>query len=135
MPIPPRDLRDLIVADSSLGFTTGVNLFVGPVRPVGGVIPVRSMFINGRSQNLPIRAMGQEDEIRGVLTEVILRWDKYFNGRLKIVAVMDFLLGQTPTGYLDTYTISSEPIQSNTEEGNHLFQANYVMRYIQAAAP
>jgi hypothetical protein len=133
---PAGALGTLIAGDSTLGFTTGTNLFLGPLRPVSTAgMPRQALFVLTRPSMPPTRVMSEATEIRGTAVELILRWSNYSGGRAKALAIMDFLLGQTPSGFLDTYTIQSEPLpQGPDNDNNHQFHIVYIMKYEQAAA-
>ncbi len=133
---PVNALRDLIDGDSSLAFTKGTDLFTGPLRPIAdSKLPVNALFVLGRPSVIPLRVMGEVNEIRTLGVELILRYNEYNPGRLKAIDIMNCLLGQTPTGFLDTYTIQSEPLHSGPDNANyHKFNIVYMMVYEQAAA-
>lgn len=135
MTIPANDLRAAIVAIPGLGFTIGTNIFPGSVQPVSDHIPVECLFLRGVAGSEPMRVMTEAFEHRNAVVQLTLRWSRYTTGRNKMLAIMDGLIGVTPNGYLDTYVMQSEPTHSGpTEEGHHIFNCMYMMRYAQSAA-
>jgi len=136
MTIPANDLSTAIVAISSgIALSLGTNLFPGPIQPVSTFIPVNCLFVNELSGSNPQRVMTQTSEFRGAMVMLTLRWSQYTAGKAKMKEIMDGLLGTTPAGYLDMFTVQSEPNHSGpTEEGHHIFSTIYSMRYKQDAA-
>lgn len=137
MATPAQDLRDLLVGDSSLGLAAGVNIYTGPVRAASTAagVPINCMFVKEASGAPPMRVMTEANEIRSVVVQIIYRSAKEQTGHDLMMSIMNSLIGQTPTGYLDMFTNQSAPNHAGPDENDHhKFTLNYLMRYEQAAA-
>lgn len=128
-----RDLKDAIDGDSSLGLTSGTNLFASQIRAASAQIPKDCVFVIGESGPEPIRSMGQSEEVRIAFTQIVVRWSKFAAGSTTARAIMDSLQGSSISGYLDLVALQSEPtVLGEDSEGLHLWSISYQLVYLDA---
>ena len=108
MLMPALDLTKMIGAQNfdnlDVPLNLGTDVYIGPTRaipqPGAGVVgtrflvPVNTLFIDSGTAFSPMRFMGQLSEIRHTRVLLQLRSIDYKNGRKRMIAVMDFLLGK-----------------------------------------
>jgi len=126
---PPKAIVNALDADSSLGLTSGVNLFATPVQAVSSNIPVNAVFVYGAPGTPVMRVMGDASEVRRPVVMIRVRWGSSA-GLTKMRDIQNFLMGNAPSGYLDIASLQSEPDNLGSEAlGYHMWSLGVSLAY------
>jgi len=132
---PPLAIANMLDADSGLELTLGTNLFASMVRAASSTIPINAVFVYGAPGTPVLRVMGDGSEIRRPVVLVRVRWGSFVPGLAKMRAIQDFLVGNRPSGYLDIYTLQSEPDNLGSDSlGYHMWSLGVSVAYNNVAS-
>lgn len=121
LPDPAQSVADYI-DDSGLA-VYGVNLWVGPVRPVSDIVPVDAVFCLATEGREAERSFARGDEVRFEIrypsVQVRVRSKTYQQGYSLAKAIYNLLESADPFGYQDCKAFNSEPIYLMQDQNNY----------------
>lgn len=127
--IPATDLATEIGTQVG-SLTLGTNLFHSMIRASDSNVPKNSVFVWGSGGLVPLRTMGEPDEIRTALVHVRVRNSKREDGSDLAHSIMDLLRGDIVSTYLEVTVATSEPASLGEDsDGSHYFGFEYLMTY------